>query len=160
MLKHLFHVLLLMVICHHTAAAQILGRNKKVTVPAGTLLIVEINASGTSDELVLNDPIQVRVRDAIRVGGHTIIPTGASAIGLVEEITHATADIPAYIGGRATWAVAGQTIGLWGDRTFVAMKENRPASMPFGKILFAWVNEDWKVRFKLGFCQIKAVWYF
>jgi hypothetical protein len=162
MLKHLFHVLLLIGICHHTAAAQILGRNKKVTVPAGTPLVVEINESRTSDELVLNAPIQMRVRDAVSVEGHTIIPAGASAVGLVEEITHATADIPAYIRVRAAWAVAvdGQTIGLRCDRTFVAAQENMPASVPFGKILFAWVNEDWKVQFKLGFCQIKAIWYF
>jgi hypothetical protein len=56
---------------------------REVTVPAGTVLPVELQTTIASDESRVEDPVRARVRQAVVIDGVTVIPAGSPITGVV-----------------------------------------------------------------------------
>ena len=59
---------------------------REVTVPAGTVLPLELLTPLASDTAQIETPVRARVRESISVNGFTAIPAGSTLIGVVTEV--------------------------------------------------------------------------
>ncbi len=69
---------------------------RDVTIPAGTVLPVELQSSVASDASSVEDPVRARLRKAIMIDGVEALPAGSSLRGTVTEATRS-----ARVKGRA-----------------------------------------------------------
>ena len=69
---------------------------RDVTIPAGTVLSVELQSSLASDASSVEDPVRARLRKAIMIDGVEALPAGSSLRGTVTEATRS-----ARVKGRA-----------------------------------------------------------
>jgi hypothetical protein len=69
---------------------------REVTIPAGTVLAVELETTVASDQSRVEDPVRARVREAVAVDGITVVPAGSAMTGVVT-----TAKRSARVKGRA-----------------------------------------------------------
>jgi hypothetical protein len=58
---------------------------REVTIPAGTVLPVELQSTVASDTSRVEDPVRARLRRAIVIDGATVLPVGSSLGGTVTE---------------------------------------------------------------------------
>lgn len=66
--------------------AKLLSREpefREVTLPAGTVLPVELQTTIASDQSRVEDPVRARVRRAIVIDGMTAVPAGSAISGVV-----------------------------------------------------------------------------
>lgn len=56
---------------------------REVTIPAGTVLPVELQTTIASDKSRVEDPVRARVRQAVVVDGVTVVPAGSPMSGVV-----------------------------------------------------------------------------
>jgi hypothetical protein len=69
---------------------------RDVTIPAGTVLPVELQSSVASDTSSVEDPVGARLRKAIMIDGVEALPAGSTVRGTVTEATRS-----ARVKGRA-----------------------------------------------------------
>jgi hypothetical protein len=69
---------------------------RELTIPAGTVLPVELQSSVASDASSVEDPVRARLRKAIMIDGVEALPAGSSLRGTVTEATRS-----ARVKGRA-----------------------------------------------------------
>jgi hypothetical protein len=69
---------------------------RDVTIPAGTVLPVELQSSVASDTSSVEDRVRARLRKAIMIDGVEALPAGSSLLGTVTEATRS-----ARVKGRA-----------------------------------------------------------
>ena len=69
---------------------------RDVTIPAGTVLPIELQSSVASDASSVEDPVRARLRKAIMIDGVEALPAGSSLRGTVTEATRS-----ARVKGRA-----------------------------------------------------------
>jgi hypothetical protein len=69
---------------------------RELTIPAGTLLAVELQSSVASDASSVEDPVRARLRKAIMIDGVEALPAGSGLRGTVTEATRS-----ARVKGRA-----------------------------------------------------------
>jgi hypothetical protein len=60
---------------------------REVTIPAGTLLAVELQSSVASDTSSIEDPVRARLRKPVMIDGVAALPTGSNLLGTVTEAT-------------------------------------------------------------------------
>jgi hypothetical protein len=58
---------------------------REVTIPAGTVLPVELQSTVASDTSQVEDPVRARLRRAIVIDGATALPAGSTLGGVVTE---------------------------------------------------------------------------
>ena len=83
---------------------------REVTVPAGTLLPVDLNSTVGSDTSKVEDPVRATLRRAITIDGVQALPAGTAVTGHVTEATRA-----ARVKGRGRIAFRFNRIDLPGD---------------------------------------------
>ncbi|MCB0534841.1 MAG: hypothetical protein KDD14_21730 [Saprospiraceae bacterium] len=90
---------------------------KKVTLPAGTLVLLETAESFPSDQLTIGKNLQFKVRMDVMAENWIAIPTGAIALGRVKALNTATFNSPAEVTIELQYvqAVDGQMIALNGN---------------------------------------------
>jgi hypothetical protein len=59
---------------------------REVMIPAGTTLRLDLASSIASDTSKVEDAVSARVREAVVVGGQTVVPPGASLAGVVTDV--------------------------------------------------------------------------
>ncbi len=69
---------------------------RDVTIPAGTVLPVELQSSVASDTSSVEDRVRARLRKAVMIDGVEALPAGSSLLGTVTEATRS-----ARVKGRA-----------------------------------------------------------
>ncbi|HEX2343913.1 MAG TPA: hypothetical protein VHI98_25810 [Vicinamibacterales bacterium] len=69
---------------------------REVTIPAGTVLAVELQSAVASDTSSVEDPVRARLRKPIMIDGVEALPAGSSLRGFVTEATRS-----ARVKGRA-----------------------------------------------------------
>jgi hypothetical protein len=82
-----------------TAAAKSDSKNptyRDVTIPAGTVLPVELQSTVASDTSSVEDPVRARLRRAIMIDGVEALPAGSALRGTVTQATRS-----ARVKGRA-----------------------------------------------------------
>lgn len=84
---------------------------REVTLPAGTILPVELTSQVGSDTSRLEDQVRGKLRRAVHIGGVEALPAGTALIG------HVTSARPSgKVKGRASIGFRFNTIDLPGDR--------------------------------------------
>jgi hypothetical protein len=73
---------------------------RRVTIPAGTVLRLRVNRGFGSDTSRVEDPVSATLARGIVVGGRTVLPAGSLASGYVAEATR-----PGKVKGRGRVAV-------------------------------------------------------
>ena len=68
------------------AVAKVIPVYKDVTIPAGTTLRLDLASSIASDTSKVEDAVNAKVREAVIVGGQTVVPAGASLAGVVTDV--------------------------------------------------------------------------
>jgi hypothetical protein len=71
-------------------------RVREVTIPAGTTLTMALTSSVSSGSSAVEDPVNATLRNAITIGGTTVVPAGSAVSGYVSE-----ADRSGRVKGRA-----------------------------------------------------------
>ncbi len=93
------------------AAAVGFPTYREVTLPAGTILPLELKTSVASDTSHVEDSVRATLRRPITVGGHQVLPAGAEAVGYVTQ-----AQRPGRVKGRARIAIRFTSLAHGGDR--------------------------------------------
>ena len=68
------------------AVAKVIPVYRDVTIPAGTILRLDLASSIASDTSKVEDAVNARVREAVIVDGQTVVPAGASLAGVVTDV--------------------------------------------------------------------------
>ena len=68
------------------AVAKVIPVYREVTIPAGTILRLDLASSIASDTSKVEDAVSARVREAVVVDGKTVVPAGASLAGVVTDV--------------------------------------------------------------------------
>jgi len=68
------------------AVAKVIPVYREVTIPAGTILRLDLASSIASDTSKVEDAVSARVREAVVVDGQTVVPAGASLAGVVTDV--------------------------------------------------------------------------
>jgi len=92
---------------------------REVTIPAGTVLPLELRSSVSSDDSRIEDPVRATLRRAITVGGIQALPAGSTVTGYVTA-----ADRSARVKGRARIAFRFTSIDPAGDAGRVGIRTN------------------------------------
>jgi hypothetical protein len=69
--------------------------DRRVTIPAGTVLRLRVNRAFGSDVSRLEDPVSATLARSVVIGGRTVLPAGSRATGYVSEATR-----PGKVKGR------------------------------------------------------------
>jgi hypothetical protein len=91
-------------------AAAAVPAYREVTLPAGTVLPVELTSSVASDTSRPEDEVRATLRRAVAIGGVPVLPAGTAVLGHVTDATRS-----ARVKGRATIAFRFNRIDLPGD---------------------------------------------
>jgi hypothetical protein len=59
---------------------------KDVTLPAGTTLRLDLKSSVASDTSKVEDTVRATLRQAVVIGGETVLPAGTELVGIVTEV--------------------------------------------------------------------------
>jgi hypothetical protein len=68
------------------AVAKVIPVYKEVTIPAGTILRLDLASSIASDTSKVEDAVNAKVREAVVVDGKTVVPAGAALAGVVTDV--------------------------------------------------------------------------
>lgn len=77
---------------------EIMPLPKKVTLPAGTLVLLETTSNLKTDQATVGMIIPFRVTTNVIIDGEVVITSGTAAVGRVKHITPSTYNDPAVIG--------------------------------------------------------------
>lgn len=92
---------------------------REVTVPAGTVLSVELKSAVASDSSNVEDPVRATLKRGVRVGGVQALPPGTAVLGHVTE-----ADRSARVKGRARIAFRFTQLDVPGEGGRHAIRTN------------------------------------
>ena len=124
---------------------------RKVTLKAGTIVILETNETFNSDNVTVGQALSFKVRTNVVVDGETTIRTGAMASGRVKKIAETTYNAPAKITIELQYvqAVDGQMVALDGDPlTIEGTYPNEGSQVKTATTITARVMNDIKIRTK------------
>ena len=107
-----------------TGQTRAVAEFREVTVPAGTVLPVELQTSVGSDTSHVEDSVRGRLRRAVTVGGVQVLPAGAPVSGHVTAAERA-----ARVKGRARVAFRFTTIDPPGDAERLSMRTDTIARL-------------------------------
>jgi hypothetical protein len=90
---------------------------REVTVPAGTVLPIELRTSVGSETSKVEDQVRGTLRRAITVNGTEVVPSGSEVLGTVTEATRS-----GRVKGRATVAFRFSRLDVPGDAERVSIR--------------------------------------
>ncbi len=61
-------------------------REREVTVPAGTVLRVELDSAVASDESKVEDTVRGKLRQDLELDGKVVLPAGTEVVGIVTDV--------------------------------------------------------------------------
>jgi len=125
--------------------------NKKVTLKAGTIIMLETAESLQSNRMSVGQLIQFKVKTDVYAEGKLVVRTGALALGRVKNIQKATYNNPEFLTIEITTvqAVDGQTITLNStEQTIKGVYAGQGSTMQKGTMISANVMNDYEVKFK------------
>jgi hypothetical protein len=120
-----------------------------VTLPAGSLVILETAEKIQSDQVTVGKIVTFRVRTAVFVDGHVLIASGALAIGRVKSIRETTYNSPEEItlAVISAQAVDGQQVALNDiEQTYKGRFPNEAATVETGQTITAAVMNNSTVK--------------
>jgi hypothetical protein len=85
-----------------------------ISIPAGTALKVKLDSTLSTFSSKAGDPFSGRVREAVLLGGKTVIPVGATVQGRVTKVNE-----PRRIAGKPTIGLFPETLILPGGEHFM-----------------------------------------
>lgn len=130
-------------------AAAFAAPTKKVTLSAGTLVVLESNESLFSGTLTPGKMIQMRVRTNVFAEGKLVIRTGATALGRVKNIEGTTFNSPESVTIELFYvqAVDGQQIPLNGnEQTITGAAPNEGATVPVNTLITSQTMNDTEIK--------------
>ena len=120
------------------------------TLPAGTLVMLETTEKISSDAVTVGKVLMFTVRANVVIDGHTVIATGAIAIGKVKSITPSTFNLPEEITFEVTYAQAvdGQQIRLNGaEQTYKGRFSRESVVVEPGQMITGTVMNNTNINF-------------
>jgi hypothetical protein len=132
-----------------TPALKPLCDDEKVTLPSGTLVLLETNEQFSSGQAVVGQLVQFKVRTHVMAEGEVAIATGALAIGRIKAIEPSTYNNPEMFKIEITYvqAVDGQQIPLNGNELSIKGQFPGQAAMGDpGTSLTATVMNDTRIK--------------
>ncbi len=130
-------------------AAAFAAPTKKVTLSAGTLIVLESNESLFSGALTPGKMIQMRVRTNVFAEGKLAIRTGATALGRVKSIEGTTFNSPESVTIELFYvqAVDGQQVPLNGnEQTITGIAPNEGTTVPVNTLITSQVMNDQEIK--------------
>ncbi|MFN4255004.1 MAG: hypothetical protein ACK4Q5_08380 [Saprospiraceae bacterium] len=130
-------------------AAEFAAPTKKVTLSAGTLVILESNESLFSGAVAPGKMIQMRVRTNVFAEGKLVIRTGATALGRVKSIEGTTFNAPESVTIELFYvqAVDGQQIPLNGnEQTITGTAPNEGTTVPVNTLITSQTMNDQEIK--------------
>ncbi len=61
-------------------------REREITVPAGTVLRIELSSAVSSDASKVEDTVRATLRQAVEVDGTAVLPVGTEVVGIVTDV--------------------------------------------------------------------------
>jgi hypothetical protein len=123
--------------------------NKKCTLPAGTLILLEATETLDASQMTIGQLIQFKVRTDVKVDGQKLIATGAQAMGRVKNWSKGSYNHPGTVTIEITsvQAVDGQQIYMNGmEQTIKGRFKGQAATIQTGTAISAYVMNDVKVK--------------
>lgn len=120
-----------------------------VTLPAGTMVMLETNEKFSSDQSTVGKVLKFRVTTDVRVDGKVLIATGAIAVGRVKAIEQTTYNNPETITITllSAQAVDGQQVALNGmEQTFAGQFPNQGVTVEVGQAIIAMVMNNTEIK--------------
>lgn len=93
--------------------------DRQVTIPAGTMLRLQVTRGFGSDISRVEDPVTATLSRAVAVSGRTVLPLGSRVSGYVSDATR-----PGKVKGRGRVAVRFTRIAPAGESETYAMRTN------------------------------------
>lgn len=124
-----------------------LGR--KITLPAGTLILMELAEQIESDRMTIGQLVKFKVSTDVTVDGKIAIRTGAFAYGRVKSISPSTYNNPEEINFEVTsvQAVDGQQVALNGaDQIIKGQFSGQGTSAKLGTSITATIMNDVEIK--------------
>ena len=84
---------------------------REVTVPAGTTLRLQLRSAVASDSSKVEDAVRAELRQAVSVGGATVLPAGTELTGAVTDVERS-----GRVKGRARIAYRFNSLNYQGER--------------------------------------------
>ncbi len=125
--------------------------SKKVTLTAGTLILMETNVDINSASLTDNQLLKFTVTDEVYANRRVVIAAGATAVGKVKSITPSSFNDPECIVIEVTnvQTVDGQMIALTGFEQCIKGKfAGEGVKVEAGTSIMATNREDVEIRWK------------
>lgn len=122
---------------------------RKVTLSAGTLILLELTEKIESSNMTVGQLIKFKVRSNVSVDGKVSVRTGALAIGRVKAISLSTYNNPEelHIEVTSVKAVDGQQISLDGDEQIIKGDfPGQASTAKTGTIITATVRNDVEIK--------------
>jgi len=122
---------------------------KKVTLSAGTMILLETNEAFSSDQATVGQILNFKVRTNVQAQGRTVITTGSMAIGRVKSVSEATFNSPAQITIELQYvqAVDGQMVALNPtEQTLKGLYPNEGTTGNIGFNITAQVMNDIRIK--------------
>jgi hypothetical protein len=97
-------------VLERAAAAVGVPRYREVTVPAGTVLRLELTSAVASDTSRVEDAVRAELRQAVTVDGVEVIPSGAAVAGRITDVERS-----GRVKGRARIGYRFDTLSVRGE---------------------------------------------
>lgn len=123
--------------------------NKKVTLPAGTLILLETTETLDASQMTVGQLIQFKVTTDVIIDEKKVIATGAQATGRVKELNKGTYNNPGTVTIEITniQSVDGQQINMNGmEQQMKGRYPGQPATIQTGTAISAYVMNDTTVK--------------
>lgn len=128
---------------------HLLNFPKKVTLPAGTLILLETTEKSDASTMTKGQLLHFKVKTDVIVNGRTLISSGAMATGRIKAVGKPTYNDPGTVTIDVLYvqSVDGQQISTNGtEQTFKSKYAGAPAAIESGASLIAQVTNDTKVK--------------
>ncbi len=133
------------VLIAHTNDVVLLPAFKKVTITAGTSILLETAERIGTDQMTVGQLVQMKVKVNVFAEKRVVVTTGAHAIGRIKSISPATYNHPASLTIElvSVQAVDGQQIPLNGlEQSYTGKFSGEGTMVEPGKVITATVMND------------------
>ena len=135
----------------NTNLCHLFDKKERVTLRAGTLVLLETNEKIFSNEVTVGKTLMFRVRMNVMAEGEVAIATGAIAIGRVKSIQTGTHNVPEEIRLEIQYvqAMDGQQVPLnSNEQSFKAQFTGQGTPADSGLSITAQVMNDLEIKVK------------
>jgi hypothetical protein len=119
--------------------------SKKITLPAGTLILLETTETLDASQMTIGQLIQFKIKTDVLVDGEKVVATGAQATGRVKDLSKGTYNSPGTVTIEITYvqAVDGQQVSMNGmEQQLKGYHKGQSATIQTGTAISAYVMND------------------